>query len=146
MSFYVRLLLVVFFLGIPVFSTLHAQTAQEYYNQGIELKKQNKIDEAIKAFNKAVEKDKTFAEAYYELALAYQSKKTYGSLKRAEDAILAAKKYGDDDVKYLSALALIYEDRLMFPEAKYTWERVQKIDPDNPEAYAGIARYYANEV
>jgi len=140
-----RFLLVVSFLGIPVFSTLHAQTAQEYYKQGIELKKQNQIDEAIEAFQKAVEKDSKFAEAYYELALAYQLKKTPAALKRAEDAILEAKKYGDDDVKYLSALALIYEDRLMFPEAKYTLERVLEIEPENIEALGGISRIHAEE-
>ncbi|KPK92699.1 hypothetical protein AMJ80_06400 [bacterium SM23_31] len=73
-------------------------------------------------------------------------KKTPAALKRAEDAILAAKKYGDDDVKYLSALALIYEDRLMFSESKTTWERVLEINPDNLEALAGMARFYAKEV
>ncbi|KPK95937.1 hypothetical protein AMJ80_02780 [bacterium SM23_31] len=145
MMYLMRFLLVVSFLGIPVFSTLHAQTAQEYYKQGIELKKQNQIDEAIEAFQKAVEKDSKFAEAYYELALVYQSKKTPAALKRAEDAILAAKKYGSDDVKYLSALALIYEDRLMFSETKTTWERVLEIDPENIEALAGMARFYARE-
>ena len=146
MIFFMRLFLVVSLLVIPVFSTLHAQTAQEYYNQGLELKKQNQIDAAIKALEKAVEKDKKFAEAYYELALLYQSKKTPASLKRAEEAMLAAKKYGSDDVKYLSALALIYEDRNMQPVAKTTWERVQKIEPENIDAFAFFARMHAREI
>ncbi|KPK95938.1 hypothetical protein AMJ80_02785 [bacterium SM23_31] len=146
MSFYVRLLLVIFFLGIPVFSTLHAQTAQDYYKQGIELKNHNKIDEAIEAFKKSVEKDSKFAEAYYELALAYQLKKTPVALKRAEDAILAAKKHGNDDVKYLSALALIYEDRYMYIVASTTWERVLDIEPENIDAFAFFARMHTREV
>jgi len=146
MIFFIRLFLVVSLLVIPVFSTLHAQTAQEYYNQGLELKKQNQIDAAIEALKKAVEKDKKFAEAYYELALLYQSKKTPASLKRAEEAMLAAKKHGSDDVKYLSALALIYEDQNMQPVAKTTWERVQKIEPENIDAFAFFARMHAREI
>ncbi|KPK95927.1 hypothetical protein AMJ80_02870 [bacterium SM23_31] len=140
-----RLISIFILLSLFFSVSLQAQTAQEYYNQGIELKKQNQIDEAIEAFQKAVEKDRKFAEAYYELALAYQLKKTPAALKRAEDAILEAKKYGDDDVKYLSALALIYEDRLMFPEAKYTLERVLEIEPENIEALGGISRIHAEE-
>jgi len=126
--------------------SLHAQTAQEYYMHGLELKKQNQIDEAIESLKKAVEKDRKFVDAYYELALAYQLKKTPAALKRAEEAIMAAKKYGDDDVKYLSALAYIYEDMYFYPVAKSTWGRVLKIDPENTEALAGFARHYANKV
>ena len=145
MSFFVRLFLVVSLLVIPIFSTLHAQTAQDYYKQGIELKKQNRIDEAIKAFQKAVEKDRKFAEAYYELALLYQSKKTPASRKLAEDALLAAKKHGSNDLKYLTALALLYEEMNMFPVAKTTWERVLKLEPENIDALAGMARYHVHE-
>jgi len=124
---------------------LHAQTAQDYYKQGLEFKKQNRIDEAIESFQKAVAKDRKFAEAYYELALAYKLKKTPAALKRAEDAILTAKKYGSDDVKYLTALAYINEDRYFYPVVKTTWGRVLKLDPDNLDALAGMVRFYTRE-
>lgn len=118
----------------------YAQTAQEYYEQGLELKKQCQFDAAFIAFQKAVAKNRKFAEAYYELAVLYQSRKTITSLVQAEEAILAAKKYGSDDLKYLSVLAYIYEDRGMSFAAKLTWDRVLKLDPDNIAALEGKAR------
>ena len=130
--------------------SLHAQTAQEYYNQGLELKKQNKIDEAIKAFQKAVEKDRKFAEAYYEMALLYQSKNTPASRKRAEDAILLAMKNSRNDKekyqKYLEALAQLSEERHMGSLSRSTWKRVLEEDPKNIEAFEAFARYHEEEI
>lgn len=123
----------------------YAQTAQDYYEQGLELKKQCQFDAALKVFQKAIVKNRKFAEAYYEMAVLYQSKKTITSLAQAEEAILAAKKYGSDDLKYLSVLAYIYEDRGMFTAAKLTWTRVLKLDPDNIAALEGKARNISGE-
>ena len=119
----------------------YAQTAQKYYEQGLELKAQYRFDDALKAFKNAIRKNREFAEAYYETAVLYQSKKTTASLVQAEEAILSAKKYGSNDVKYLSVLAYIYEDREMFFSAKLTWDRVLKLDPDNTAAHEGETRH-----
>ncbi|MFC1514040.1 tetratricopeptide repeat protein, partial [candidate division KSB1 bacterium] len=67
----VLLLIVIIFV-----SGVYAQTAQDYFQQGLELKEQGKIDEAIDAFGNAVKKDKNFAEAYFELGIVYHIKGT----------------------------------------------------------------------
>ncbi|KPK96259.1 hypothetical protein AMJ80_01005 [bacterium SM23_31] len=126
--------------------SLHSQTAQEYYNQGLELKKQNQIDEAIKVFEKATGKDRNFSEAYYEIALLYQSKQTPGSLKRAETALLEACRIDTKNVKYKNALGKVYLDRGMFEESKTMYKRALAINPDDTTALAEMAIILADEV
>ncbi|MFC1554265.1 GWxTD domain-containing protein [candidate division KSB1 bacterium] len=122
-----------------------AQTAQEYYQQGLELKKQEKYREAVDVFEKAIVKDRRFAEAYYEMGIAFQNIGTPSSRKRAEDAFLNALKEGSDDIKYLSALAVLYEKMLFNPLAKSTWQRVLDIDSTSTDALLGFARAHKRD-
>jgi len=126
-------------------SFLHAQSAQEYYQQGLELKKSGKIDDAIKAFDKAIGRDRKFAEAYYQKALLYKLKKTPAALMRATDALLEAMRIETTNVKYKVTLGEVFVDRTMFIDAKTMFGRALKLDPDDQAALAGLARWHARE-
>ncbi|MFC1553466.1 tetratricopeptide repeat protein [candidate division KSB1 bacterium] len=141
-------LILILLISIFIFSNLYAQTAQDYFLQGIELKEQGKIDEAIEVLKKAIEKDKKFAEAHFQLGLVYQQKGTGASLKRAEESVLDARRTGYDELTCLIRLALIYED----PRgdrgpgySKSTWEKINEISSDNIEALAALARFHARD-
>jgi GWxTD domain-containing protein len=126
-------------------NVLYSQTAQEYLKNGLALKQSGNIDGAIKMLEKAIGANHSYADAYFELGVLYQSKKTPGALKSAEEMFIAAKRYGKDDVQCFRALALLYEDRFMIPVAKTMWENVLKIDPKNKDALLGLARLYAKD-
>ncbi|MFC1514043.1 hypothetical protein ACFL5P_03425 [candidate division KSB1 bacterium] len=64
-----RVFSVITFLILIFSTTLSAQTAREFYNRGLELKEQDKVDEAIKVFENTIKKDRKFPEAYYELSI-----------------------------------------------------------------------------
>ncbi|MFC1554268.1 GWxTD domain-containing protein [candidate division KSB1 bacterium] len=137
----VLLLIVIIFV-----SGVYAQTAQDYFQQGLELKEQGKIDEAIDAFGNAVKKDKNFAEAYFELGIVYHIKGTATALKRAEQAILNARRTGYDELKCNNQLAEIYADPRGSRGAGYarsTWDKILEDDPENIDALSGLAKLYA---
>ena len=142
----IRYILIGFLFIVPHITELHAQTAQEYFNRGLELKKQNQIDEAIKAFQKATGRKRNFAEAYYEIALLYQSKQTPGALKRAETALLEAGRINPENAKYKTALAKVYLDRGMLEDGITMYKRALKINPDDSTALAGMAIILADEI
>ncbi|MCH8284945.1 GWxTD domain-containing protein [candidate division KSB1 bacterium] len=138
---------VIIFLSLfIVASDLSAQTAREYYDTGLEFRKQDKIDEAIDAFRDAIARDRAFADAYYELALTYKLQTTLNSFIRAKDALKEAQRFGDDDIKYLTALALLNEDRYKNGDALSTWKKIQKDEPDNLIALEGLARLYEKQL
>ncbi|KPK92701.1 hypothetical protein AMJ80_06410 [bacterium SM23_31] len=126
-------------------SFLHAQSAQEYYQQGIELKNSGKIDEAIKAFDKAIGRDRKFGEAYLQKALLYKLKKTPAALKRATDTLIDAMRIEPENVKYKITLGEVYIDRTMFVNAKTMFDRALELDPNSPLVLAELASWYARE-
>ena len=128
-----------------LFSPAYSQTAQEYFSRGLTLKQQGDSDAAIEELEKAVALDKNFARAYYELGLLYQSKGTPTSLKRAEEMFFEGMRADKDDVPYQKALALLFEDRVMYTNARMMWNDVLKQNPRDIDAFLGIARTYANE-
>jgi len=127
-------------------SDLAAQSAREFYESGLELRNQNKIEEAIKAFRDAIFRERKFADAYYELAFTYKMQTTITSFMRGKEALLEAQKFGDDDVKYLTLLAEFNEDRYRNREALSAWNKILKEEPDNIIALAGLARLYEKQV
>ncbi|MFC1553088.1 tetratricopeptide repeat protein [candidate division KSB1 bacterium] len=133
-------------IGLFVF-TGHSfsQTAQEWFDRGVKYKEEGKIDDAIKAFDKAKGKDRNFSEAYYEMALLYQIKESPASLKRATDALLEAMRIETDNAKYKYALGEVYYDRTMYEDSKKMFERALEIDPDYIPALNGFARCHTRE-
>jgi tetratricopeptide (TPR) repeat protein len=66
--------------------------ARSWYNKGQKLALSRKYSEAVKAFDKAIEEDITFADAYYERGLCYHK---LGDYHREIDDINTAAKHGN---------------------------------------------------
>src|ERR1700760_821416 len=85
-------------LSISVFTTAKSQTtAEEYYNAAVTLEDDNKIDEAITSFKKAVSLNANYTDALYELGWCYNEQGKYSDampvLKKATQGSSAAKVY-----------------------------------------------------
>jgi tetratricopeptide (TPR) repeat protein len=88
---------------------------EEFYNQGMELFAQDKLDDAIAAYQQALEEDAKYADALHALAM------TYAQLGRLDDAIAAGKRLveaaPDDELAYTS-LSIFYQQKGMIAEAE----------------------------
>jgi tetratricopeptide (TPR) repeat protein len=88
---------------------------EDYYNRGMELFAEDKLDEAIAAFKKALDEDPGYADALHALAMAY------GSEERLDEAIEIGKKLievsPDDELAHTS-LSIFYQRKGMIAEAE----------------------------
>jgi tetratricopeptide (TPR) repeat protein len=90
-------------------------TKEDYYQQGMELFSEDKLDEAIGAYEKALKEDPNYADALHALAMAYANK------DRLDDAIELGKKLVEvdpgDELAYTS-LSIFYQRKGMIEEAE----------------------------
>jgi tetratricopeptide (TPR) repeat protein len=97
---------------------------EELYNQGMELFAQDKLDEAIAAYQRALEEDANYADALHALAM------TYAQLGRLDDAIAAGKRLieaaPDDELAYTS-LSIFYQQKGMIAEAEQVGARARTL-------------------
>ena len=88
---------------------------EEFYNQGMEFFAQDRLDEAIAAYQRALEEDLNYADALHALAM------TYAQLGRLDDAIAAGNRLievaPDDELAYTS-LSIFYQQKGMIAEAE----------------------------
>lgn len=90
-------------------------TKEDHYNQGMELYADDKIQEAIGAYQKALAEDPHYADALHALAMAY------ASVERLDEAIETGKRLidvsPDDELAYTS-LSIFYQRKGMIEEAE----------------------------
>lgn len=88
---------------------------EEYYNQGMDLFADGKLDEAIEAYKKALQQDPNYTDALHALAMAYANK------DMLDEAIEAGKKLvetaPEDELAYTS-LSIFYQRKGMIAEAE----------------------------
>jgi tetratricopeptide (TPR) repeat protein len=88
---------------------------EDYYNQGMELFAQDKLDEAVAAYELALTLDPAYADALHALAM------TYAHQEKLDQAIDVAKKLieaaPDDELAYTS-LSIFYQQKGMIAEAE----------------------------
>lgn len=75
----------------------YGQTAQEHYDTGLDFLGKKMYDEAIDAYQKAVEIDPQYTKAYNDLGVTYYRKKMY------DEAIAAYQKAIEIDPQYATA-------------------------------------------
>jgi len=81
-----------------------AQLSKYYYNAGIVARKAQKWDDAIAAFNKTVDADGDFADAYYAMASCYNSKKGWDNAIASGEKALQIKSAAGADAKTLDPI------------------------------------------
>jgi len=86
-----------------------------YYEQGMEFFAQEKLDEAVAAYEKALAEDPDYADALHALAM------TYAHQDKLDDAVNIAKRLiavaPDDELAYTS-LSMFYQQKGMIAEAE----------------------------
>ena len=88
---------------------------EDDYNHGMELFAEGKLDEAIRAYQKALEEEPTYADALHALAMALAHQ------ERLDEAIEIGKKLievsPEDELAYTS-LSIFYQRKGMIAEAE----------------------------
>ncbi len=90
-------------------------TKEDYYNQGMELFLEGKLDAAVEAYQKALEADPCYGDALHALAMAYANQ------EKLDQAIEAGKRLIEvspaDELAYTS-LSIFYQRKGMIAEAE----------------------------
>ncbi|MFC1513382.1 GWxTD domain-containing protein [candidate division KSB1 bacterium] len=124
----------------------YAQDAKEYYELGIKLREEGKIDDAIDAFKNATFKDRNFADAYYELALTYLEKIDENqSFRLATDAIEEALFHDRTNKDYNIVYADIYAARGNYNRAKKILDDIILEYPNDISILKRLSNYYLQE-
>jgi len=107
--------------------------ARKAYEKGLEAARRNKLDEARKQFEKAVQLYPQYAAAWFELGLVHQRQNNKEAAREAYGKSLAA------DAKFMKPylqLALLSAQERNWQEVADTTERLLRLDPfDYPQAY-----------
>ena len=89
---------------------------EDFYNKGMELFAEEKLDEAIVVFHQALDEDATYEDALHALAM------TYSHQGRLDEAIEIGKKLvevaPDDELAHTS-LSIFYQQKGMIAEAEH---------------------------
>ncbi|MFC1553845.1 GWxTD domain-containing protein [candidate division KSB1 bacterium] len=138
----------ILFLLISLFVTSEssAQTAQEHFQMGIQYFDNGDYKKAEEFFLKATAKNNKFAEAYYYQALCFMKDPTFRNKKKAETALLRARRLEQDSTKYLHALSDVYRSRVNFVSVERVLnERIVKQDSSDMKALEKLSALYRVE-
>jgi len=116
-------------------------TKEDYYNQGMEFFAQDRLEEAVTAYQRALQIDERYADALHALAM------TYAHQNKLDEAIETAKRLvevtPDDELAHTS-LSIFFQQKGMVAEAEHVgaqaktlgWKRqlAEKKDPGNGES------------
>jgi tetratricopeptide (TPR) repeat protein len=113
-------------------------TASEWYEEGLALHRKGKWDKAIVDYNKALELNPQYTDAYYNRGICYYKKDEY------DKAIADYKKVLELDPQYANAyygLALTYEAKGEHDKAIADYNKVLELNPQDADGYCtrGIA-------
>ena len=88
---------------------------EDFYNQGMECFAQDKLDDAVAAYQRALQEDPTYADALHALAM------TYAHQEKLDQAIEIGKRLVEvspnDELAYTS-LSIFYQQKGMIAEAE----------------------------
>ncbi len=99
-------------------------TKEDFYNQGMEFFAEDKLDEAIEAYKKALQEEPNYADALHALAMTYANK------DQLDEAIEVGKKLievnPEDELAYTS-LSIFYQRKGMIAEAEQIGARARTL-------------------
>lgn len=132
-----RKILLLFIAFLPI--TIYAQSAEELNSQGIEFAKKGKIEKAFKLFNKAIETNPEFSNAYSNRGNVYRMGKKYELAIRDYSTSL---KLDPKDLRVLYSRANTYLEMENFKKAIDDYSSIIKLKPTFSNIY--FDRAYAN--
>ncbi|MEE9190321.1 MAG: protein kinase [Candidatus Neomarinimicrobiota bacterium] len=127
--------------------TSSSVSAYQFYLEGVDLYNDANFNDAIAAFQRAIDIDSTFSQAYYKMALAQwwaQSESDNATMDQAKSslaAILSGRWYASTKEKLMAqgAMALTEED---FDGALDIYQQLLAFIPDEKEAWYGLGEAY----
>ena len=125
--------------SISMYNSTKNKEALEFYSEGSEKFKEQNYKAAIKLFEKAVEKDPKFVEAYDDMGVSYRK---LGDLKNAIKNYDKSIELYPDGIMAHQNLGLIYSIQKEYKKAIEEYEKSQKINPEDPEGYYGTINIY----
>jgi len=117
----------------------YGQTAQEYYDTGLDFLGKKMYDEAIAAYQKAIELNPQYTNAYRYLGVAYRKK------GMNDEAISAYKKAIELNPQYTEAhneLGIAYYNKKMYDEAISAYKKATETNPQYVSAYSNLGLAY----
>lgn len=110
-----------------------------FYSNGVMAENKQEYDRAIEYFNKAIEVDDKYADAYIDLGIVYQEKGLYDKqLEFLEKAIQLA----PDDFNANYYLALAYEDKGLYDKAIIAYIRTLELKPNDADTIYNMGLLY----
>ena len=98
----------------------YQREVQIYRNKGLEFQRQERLDEAMVCFQKAIALDPDFVVAYNDLGIIYEAK---GWLDKAEKVYLAGLEIDPSYPNLYSNLAMLYEQKQDYKRAASFWKK-----------------------
>ena len=102
-----------------------------YNISGIIFSKKNNINDSIAAFKKAIDLDKNFIDAYYNLGIIVKDLSVEESINNFERVIELDKR----NINSLTQLGILYSEKKNFLKAKFFFEKVLILDPSSSDAH-----------
>ncbi|MDL2312174.1 DUF4919 domain-containing protein [Bacteroidales bacterium OttesenSCG-928-B11] len=119
--------------------TLFSQTAEEWKKLGnAELDSAN-YDKAIECYQKALEVDSTYLDAYYNLGLAFAGRKEY---EKSIDFLRKAITIKDTEADIYFLLGSVYAEQKEYDEAIEMFKKGIALEPHSPEVYSHLGFLY----
>ena len=116
--------------------------AQTCFTEGIALQQQGKLPSAIASYGKAVTADPTFANAYYNLAIAYRdARQPERALDNYELALLANPKFTSARINY----AILLQQEGYIVDALTQYELILKETPNDVSVQLTAGNLYARD-
>ena len=119
------------------------QAAKDAFLEGVKFQKAQDWDEAIRCYTRALERDRNFADASYNLGLAY---KDNGNRDLAKDALLYTLTLKPNMTRAGYMLAIVYMETKDNEKAIDQLNQVLKLEPNNAKAHYLIGLAYRTEL
>ncbi|HEY7985816.1 MAG TPA: tetratricopeptide repeat protein [Methylophilaceae bacterium] len=115
------------------------KNAEVFYNHGLALQHQGKLEPAITAYRHALELKPGLIEALQNMGEAFHVR---GELQAAENSYLQALALKPDHVEILNNLGIVLKDQGRLDEAIQHYQRSLQLDPQHFKAYNNLANAY----
>lgn len=129
--------------AVPLPGSADLEDAQEDFLKGLNFQKAQDWDSAIRSYKSALEHNPNFAEASYNLGLAY---KDSGDPEMAKDALLYALTVKPGMTRAGYMLSIVYMETKDNEKAIAQLKRVLKLEPNNAKAHYLIGLAYRTEL
>lgn len=122
-----------------VFCPTDNERAAEYYNEGVILSEQGRLDEARDSYLRAIDLDPGYCDAMDNLGRLFRSE---GNLKKAVYWYgRSLEVFPENPVAHMN-LGVAYRLMGKMKEAVEEYQILVRIEPDNPEGYYGLGSVY----